>query len=120
MTRIEKIAQDTAAAKQKRLRAASSILGGATTGLFAGSILGKGTRAALAGAGLGALFGAAAEFATRDVEEAQLRQIDRWAAHWTPGNTAPDPYTHAQYGSTTRGRGRPVILRVARGYGRAS
>lgn len=120
MTLIEKIAQGEVRAKKRRLRAAMGLIGGAATGLFAGQVLGGSPKAALIGAGLGTLFGAAAEVATRDIEAAQERQIDRWAGHWTPGNTSPRPFRHAQMGSVTRGRGRPVILRVARGYGRAS
>lgn len=120
MKLIEKIAQGEVQRKEKRLRGVGKVLGGATTGLFAGHVLGGSPKASLIGAGLGALFGAAAEVATRDVEAAQEKQISRWAGHWTPGDTAPQPFSYAEHGSVTRGRGQPVILRVARSYGRAS
>jgi hypothetical protein len=120
MKLIEKIAQGEVKTKAKRLRGISSVLAGATTGLFAGHVLGGSRKASLIGAGLGALFGATAEAATRDIEAAQEKQITRWAGHWTPGDTAPHPFSYAEHGAVTRGRGQPVILRVARSYGRAS
>lgn len=112
---IEKIAQyGPVERKARRARAVREVAGGAVTGTFIGSVLGKTTKAALIGAGLGALYGAAAEAMTRGVENEQKQQIARWAGHWTPGDNSPEPFTTASHGSATKGHGSMKAMKTMR------
>jgi hypothetical protein len=118
-TMIQKIAQGPIDDARKRLRAQQRVIGGATTGLFAGATVGSltgkaGVKALLIGAGLGALFGAAAEHQTRSIEDAQREQIREWSKHYTTKRNRQVPFRNAEFGNVARGRPRARIMAMAR------